>query len=294
MKKVINPCRIDTGNKFKSPVYVAINFNEESGNLSITGVVGPLASGNCTGSCGQIVDELLDESRTMSSGWTPEMVDDLVAVWKEWHLNDMTPGSPRQMEFLRGKHLSYEAGREALEDAGILDDEEFWYDNAKRMQVQPTEAQAALWALYAKARHKHMAFAIKKWRKCVAVAAEIDAMITAIREPKSTYSWGAINALMEKADKARGLGDRSFMRRGSTASPIAALGRARPGSEDLNRPQFRSFARWVMCEHGPAAGNTITAKPYHYGSAWLKRDVPKYIIDELMSLPDATRQPAWV
>jgi hypothetical protein len=35
-------------------------------------------------------------------------------------------------------------------------------------------------------------------------------------------------------------------------------------------------------------------KPYRYGSAWLRVDVPAEVIEFLQSLPDADRAPAWV
>jgi hypothetical protein len=33
---------------------------------------------------------------------------------------------------------------------------------------------------------------------------------------------------------------------------------------------------------------------YKYGSSWLKEEVPQDVIDFLKSLPDASKQPAWV
>lgn len=35
-------------------------------------------------------------------------------------------------------------------------------------------------------------------------------------------------------------------------------------------------------------------KPYKYGSAWLRREVPQEAIDFLLALPDADKKPAWI
>lgn len=59
MKKIVQPCVCEVygcGSVRKADAYAKISFKE--GNLSITGVVGPLRSGNCRGSCGQCVDEI--------------------------------------------------------------------------------------------------------------------------------------------------------------------------------------------------------------------------------------------
>lgn len=74
-------------------VYAKIKYAD--GKLSITGVEGPLASGNCRGSCGQIdmhkphIDEL-------APGWTRAMLRRFWDVWQEWRLNDMRQGCVHQ------------------------------------------------------------------------------------------------------------------------------------------------------------------------------------------------------
>lgn len=35
-------------------------------------------------------------------------------------------------------------------------------------------------------------------------------------------------------------------------------------------------------------------RPYRYGSAWLKEEVPAWVLDWLQSLPEAKTQPAWI
>ena len=81
-------------------IYCKIEF--ENGNLSISGVEGPLKSGNALGGCGQIVMSYnTDESiKTItpnrSSGWSFELIKDFFQVWDEWHLNDMKAGCEHQ------------------------------------------------------------------------------------------------------------------------------------------------------------------------------------------------------
>lgn len=54
MKKVISPCfckvYTSSGNKATERAFCKIQF--ENGRLSITGVIGPLPSGNCCGGAG--------------------------------------------------------------------------------------------------------------------------------------------------------------------------------------------------------------------------------------------------
>lgn len=88
MDKVIQPGMTKEGR-----VFCRIEFKD--GNLSLTGVIGPKANGNSTGSCGQIQDSL-DELRIYYPGWSPGLTAQLKAVWDRWHLNDMKPGCPHQ------------------------------------------------------------------------------------------------------------------------------------------------------------------------------------------------------
>lgn len=99
----------------------------KDGCLSIHGVIGPCKNGNCWGSAGQIQDCL--EDLVPGNGWTQEMVDEFLNIWREWHLNDMVAGSPRQMAFLRDYRAEngwngYEEECRALAEAGLLEDEE--------------------------------------------------------------------------------------------------------------------------------------------------------------------------
>jgi len=76
------------------PIFCRIEYKE--GNLSITGVEGPKKNGNCLGGCGQIVDNLVPAEIQPSKGWTQELIEEFIAVWKLWHLNDMRAGCEHQ------------------------------------------------------------------------------------------------------------------------------------------------------------------------------------------------------
>ena len=60
MKKVVSPCfcKVYTrrGNEATARAFCKIQF--ENGRLSITGVIGPMPSGNCSGGAGQCVDAI--------------------------------------------------------------------------------------------------------------------------------------------------------------------------------------------------------------------------------------------
>lgn len=64
------------------------------GKLSISGVEGPRADGNCRGSCGQILDHLTVSK--FAPGWDAEKLEHFRALWDRWHLNDMRAGCEHQ------------------------------------------------------------------------------------------------------------------------------------------------------------------------------------------------------
>jgi hypothetical protein len=82
------------GGRFYS-IYVKAEYKD--GILSITGVEGPLASGNCLGGCGQIDVELKPENLyNTAPGWTVGSIKRLMEIWDRWHLNDMRAGCEHQ------------------------------------------------------------------------------------------------------------------------------------------------------------------------------------------------------
>lgn len=94
--KIIHPCTVDTGSKYRKAAFCKITINEEDEGpvLSITGVVGPTPYGNAY-SCGQCVDDIREGTPTKM--WSREMLDKLCDIWDRWHLNDMRAGCKHQV-----------------------------------------------------------------------------------------------------------------------------------------------------------------------------------------------------
>lgn len=89
--RVLNPGTVLIG-KQKAQVFVKISYQNRC--LSLTGVQGPLPSGNCRGSCGQI--QLTIEPGQLGEGWTRTKLDRLINIWEKYHLNDMQAGCEHQ------------------------------------------------------------------------------------------------------------------------------------------------------------------------------------------------------
>lgn len=75
-----------------SPVDIEIEYSD--GCLSIYGDYA-----DCFGQ----IDRFLRDEKFMYfvEGWDQAKVDRLLEIWKRWHLNDMRPGTPKQMEVIR-------------------------------------------------------------------------------------------------------------------------------------------------------------------------------------------------
>jgi hypothetical protein len=92
-KKVVRiGFRSDSGS-----TYCQINYTD--GKLSISGVEGPLRTGNCRGSCGQIIMGINDEylnTLKFAPGWDLDTAKKFLMIWDKWHLNDMRAGCKHQ------------------------------------------------------------------------------------------------------------------------------------------------------------------------------------------------------
>lgn len=75
-------------------VFCKIKFKDK--RLSITGVVGPTSNGDAHGSCGQIYDSV--NLNSYAEGWDSAKVSKFLAIWREWHLNDMNAASVEMKE----------------------------------------------------------------------------------------------------------------------------------------------------------------------------------------------------
>jgi len=104
-EKVVRVGTIPQYMRPKTNLFVKIEYKNKK--LSISGVIGPLRSGNATGGCGQIdmefahrdqkdndlrykFEDLIHPSQIdYAKSWTDTMWLDLLDAWKKWHLNDM-------------------------------------------------------------------------------------------------------------------------------------------------------------------------------------------------------------
>ena len=116
----------------KACASVFCNIKYYDGKLTISGVHGPLPSGNANGSSGQIILSEL-EWVNFASGWNKQMVSKLEAIWDQYHLNDMQTGSPDQTAYVRDNNLStdynYNTVVKKLEEAGLNPDPNFLYND---------------------------------------------------------------------------------------------------------------------------------------------------------------------
>lgn len=103
MKKIIHPCDVPMWNGKKYPMFCEIEFTNRV--LSISGVIGPLKSGNAIGGCGQInmefdhVNKAHNDSRyehlikaselRFAPGWDKTKWYKFLEAWHDWHLNDL-------------------------------------------------------------------------------------------------------------------------------------------------------------------------------------------------------------
>lgn len=152
-KKVV---RIGTGKTWGGRTYsIFCKIEMKEGRLSISGVEGPLASGNALGACGQIDIHLRDNQRsiTLAPGWTRGMLTCFFDVWKRWHLNDMKAGTPAQQAELEkhkfpGYPLSYYTWAcEVLEAASLQPDNGYSYGSKWLKEEVPETTIAFLRSL---------------------------------------------------------------------------------------------------------------------------------------------------
>jgi len=121
-------------NNKRAKVHCSIKY--ENGKLSISGVVGAKKNGNATGSSGQMYDSILEnmENFNFAPEWDKIKAFQFVEYWKEWHLNDMTAGTPKPEAFIKESEKTnkydYTLACEALKKANLYDDNGYKYGTA--------------------------------------------------------------------------------------------------------------------------------------------------------------------
>ena len=86
------------GKNEEGRIFCKIKYTD--GKLSISGVVGPMANGDCKGSCGQMYDTIINDIQTIKFApkWDKVKAFEFVEYWKQWHLNDLQAGCKHQRE----------------------------------------------------------------------------------------------------------------------------------------------------------------------------------------------------
>jgi hypothetical protein len=166
MNKVM---RIGTLREGRGSLYVRAEYKD--GKLSISGVIGPLPTGDALGCCGQIEMEFShrdpkdDDTRysqpikpseiRFAPGWNVTLWLDLLDIWHRWHMNDTIAGSKVQEDWLREHPVKavypeshYEKASQALRDAGLNPDAEgYEYGSAWQREEIPPEVIKQLEAM---------------------------------------------------------------------------------------------------------------------------------------------------
>lgn len=125
-----------SGKEIEADLWLTIRFEDRNGGpeLGITGVVGPLRSGDCYGSCGQCRDAL-DEVVSYAEGYDAETIARLAEIWDTWHLNRMQAGSPAQTAHLETLTFPgyptnhYDWAKEQLAEAGLQPDPSYIHND---------------------------------------------------------------------------------------------------------------------------------------------------------------------
>ena len=110
MLKILNPGRVLVNGIYRQ-VFISVLLGDRG--LSISGVIGALASGNCFGSCGQIDmefnhrdpsqntdrfgDIISETSIKYDPAWTSEKWLDLLDIWSKWHSKHDIPAEVVKM-----------------------------------------------------------------------------------------------------------------------------------------------------------------------------------------------------
>ena len=101
MKKTISLPKIDFNNIGKKINAVDIHLSFENGCFTASGTIWNNIKSDCI-AAGQMLGEI--------SKFYPnnKLVKKIVSIWRQYHLNDLTPGSPKQMDYLKSlKNQSY-------------------------------------------------------------------------------------------------------------------------------------------------------------------------------------------
>ena len=126
MKKTISLPKIDFNNIGKKINAVDLEISFENGCFAASGTVWNNIKSDCI-AAGQMLGEI--------SKFYPnnKLVKKIVSIWSQYHLNDLTPGSPKQMAYLKSLSKPSDAEFytwecEQLKKVNLLIDESFLHN----------------------------------------------------------------------------------------------------------------------------------------------------------------------
>lgn len=129
MRHIIELGKIDYNGSGRRNCAVTIKYVLKDGRFSMSGTIWNTSRTGAY-SCGQNLEEIASYFRSNKK------VQRMVAVWRDWRLNDMTAGSPAQMEWLKA-HKSegeqhpfdhYQWACAALAEAGLNPDPSYLHN----------------------------------------------------------------------------------------------------------------------------------------------------------------------
>lgn len=102
--------------------------------------------------CGQIANDLSDDSLIPADGFEYSDILKIQSIWKRWHLNNVRAGTPKQEAFIRewrlsNKYSSYDEACKALNEADLLIDNGYRYGTSWLKEKVPTEVIKYLFSL---------------------------------------------------------------------------------------------------------------------------------------------------
>lgn len=244
-------------------VYCKITI--EDGNLSITGVIGPLASGNAKGNCGQI-QEGIQPIYKFEPGWDGHLVEQFIKMWNRWHLNNMNAGCTHQKEWYFDKKIKT-----------VTVDTDLWRIKAgegKSFLMSAIDWASDTMKRKNRMRDNHVKNGAKWYRpKFVARPERTTPIFNLYYNIKAA-------AYVNEVYEAKSDWERSWYGEGRPISVKVKEDRA-GGTRHYNHPEG------LLCKPCLECG-------YKYGTEWLKEELPAEVIEFLESLPDSEYQPAWV
>lgn len=255
--KIINPTRSkDPTHEFFFENYIKIEYKD--GELSITGVMGPMSNGDCKGSAGQCIDTICE----LTDGWyiteinedfDEKTIKDIEKYWEKYHLNGMRPYN-EEMKKLGWDKLAekvincYDVRlKREMRDKQKELEEKSKKELLENRKVEISEEEQKLWKLpfY-----------------------------------RTIYAYNE-DELWEKVDndlyEIRGIEKKNL---GWVCSE-----------------EYSKTRKYTSMQNGHKDGILMKLEPKtgeRYGSKWWKEEIPEGVLLFFKSLPDAKKSPAWV